>query len=68
LLLTVKIILKKTGRPTFSARKKNASVIRSQVLPSGKDVFPPLIAGVGLYYKVMFKDEMQPNLHHYDKA
>jgi hypothetical protein len=39
-----------------------------QALLSGKDVFPPLITGVRLYYEVMFKDEMQSNLHHYDKV
>jgi len=42
--------------------------MRDQVLPSGKNVFAPLITGVRLYYEVMFKDEMQSNLHHYDKV
>jgi len=42
--------------------------MRRQALPSGKYVLPRLITGVRLHYEVMFKDEMQSNLHHYDKV
>jgi len=58
----------KRGQATFSARKRTVSIMCDQALPSGKDVFPPLITGVRLYYEVIFKDEMQSNLHHYDKV
>ena len=56
----------KRGQATFSAKKVTVYIMRDQALLSGKDVFPPLITGARLYHEVMFKDEMQSNLRHYE--